>query len=127
MDIYISPRTAGRYGGGFKGDLRYFDQVIKEYLGAFKSSFDEFWLTLDYPPMYVLPGVVGIENDYKKYYETLPVFRLDRKNKKIEISLKAPEKAVSISPRISSAFFLASSKALLKASASCTDLSSTIC
>jgi len=91
MDIYISPRTAGRYGGGFKGDLRYFDQVIKEYLGAFKSSFDEFWLTLDYPPMYVLPGVVGIENDYKKYYETLPVFRLDRKNKKIEISLKAPE------------------------------------
>ncbi|SHE45788.1 hypothetical protein SAMN04488522_101251 [Pedobacter caeni] len=41
--------------------------------------------------MYVLPGVAGMEITFKKYYDTLPESRLNRRYKKIDIALKAPE------------------------------------
>ena len=93
MKIYLSPNTAGRYGGALNGNLQHLDRFIQNELNnsEFKSSFDELWLTLSYPPMYVLPGVVGMEVTFKKYYDTFPYSRLNRRYKKIEITLKAPE------------------------------------
>ncbi|KAA3438402.1 hypothetical protein [Rufibacter hautae] len=93
MKIYLSPSTAGRYGGSLNRSLRNFDRFIQSQLDnlGFKSSFDELWLTLSYPPMYVLPGVIGIEIEHKKYYITFPYSRLNRRYKKIDITLKAPE------------------------------------
>jgi hypothetical protein len=93
MKIYLSPNTAGRYGGALNGNLRHLNRYIQSELdsGEFKSSFDELWLTLSYPPMYVLPGVVGMEVDFKKYYDKFPYSRLSRRYKKIDITLKAPE------------------------------------
>ena len=93
MKIHLSPSTAGKYGGGLNGNLRNFDQIIQTALDSsgFKSSYDELWITLAYPPMYVLPGVIGIEVDFLKGYETLPYSRLDRRYRKIDVNLKAPE------------------------------------
>lgn len=93
MKIYLSPNTAGRYGGALNGNLRHLDRFIQNELtnSEFKSSFEELWLTLSYPPMYVLPGVVGMEVTFKKYYDTFPYSRLNRRYKKIDITLKAPE------------------------------------
>jgi hypothetical protein len=93
MKIYLSPNTAGRHGGALNGNLRYLDRFIQNELNnsGFKSSFDEFWLTLSYPPMYVLPGAVGMEITFKKYYDTFPYSRLNRRYKTIYVTLKAPE------------------------------------
>ncbi len=93
MKIYLSPNTAGRYGGALNGNLRYLGRLIEHELNhsSFCASFDELWLTLSYPPMYVLPGVIGIEVTFKKYYDTFPYSRLNRRYKKIDITLKAPE------------------------------------
>lgn len=93
MKIYLSPNTAGRSGGALNGNLRHLDRHIQSELdlGGFQSSFEELWLTLSYPPMYVLPGVVGMEVDFKKYYDKFPYSRLNRRYKKIDITLKAPE------------------------------------
>jgi hypothetical protein len=93
MKIYVSPNTAGRYGGALNGNLRFFPDVIQTSLdnSGFRSTFDELWLTLSYPPMYVLPGVVGIEKQFLGFYNKYPYSRLNRKSKKIEITLKAPE------------------------------------
>ncbi len=93
MKIYLSPNTAGRSGGALNGNLRHLGRYIQMELNkaGFKSSFDELWLTLSYPPMYVLPGVVGMEITFKKYYDTFPYSRLNRKYKKIDITLQAPE------------------------------------
>jgi hypothetical protein len=93
MEIYLATRTAGQYGGALKGKLRYFDRLIQDKLdnAGFVSTFDVLYLTLSYSPMYVLPGVVGIEIDYKNYYNTLPISRIDRRYKQIDITLKASE------------------------------------
>ena len=93
MKIYLSPNTAGRYGGALNGNLQHLDRFIETELenSEFKTSFDALWLTISYPPMYILPGVVGMEITFKKYYDTLPYLRLNRRYKKIEIALKAPE------------------------------------
>lgn len=82
MKIYLSPNTAGRYGGALNGNLRHLDRFIQNELtnSEFKSSFEELWLTLSYPPMYVLPGVVGMEVTFKKYYDTFPYSRLNIKS-----------------------------------------------
>jgi hypothetical protein len=93
MKIYLNPSTAGRTGGALNGKLRHLPDMIEAELkkSQFTSSFKELWLTLSYPPMYVLPGVVGIEKDFKKYYNTFPYSRLNRGSKKIEVILQAPE------------------------------------
>lgn len=93
MKIYVSPNTAGRYGGALNGNLRYLSNVIQSTLdnSGFTSTFEELWLTLSYPPMYILPGVVGMEKQFKEFYDKFPYSRLNRKSKKIEITLKAPE------------------------------------
>lgn len=93
MKIYLTPNTAGRYGGSLNGNLRHLDRFIQSELdlAGFKSSFEELWLTLSYPPMYVLPGVVGMEVDFKKYYDKFPYSRLNRRYKKVDVTLKAPE------------------------------------
>jgi hypothetical protein len=93
MKLYLNPSTAGRYGGGLNGNLRYLTDLIQGELtkSGFTSSFDEIWLTLAYPPMYVLPGVVGIEKDFRKYYDQFPYSRLDRRFKKVDVALQAPE------------------------------------
>jgi hypothetical protein len=59
MRIYLSPNTAGRYGGSFNGNLRHMGRFIQNELNnsAFESSFDELRLSLSYPPMYFLPDV----------------------------------------------------------------------
>jgi hypothetical protein len=93
MKIYVSPNTAGRYGGVLNDNLRFLPNVIQTTLdnSGFTSTFDELWLTLSYPPMYVLPGVVGMEKQFNEFYNKFPYSRLNRKLKKIEITLKAPE------------------------------------
>lgn len=93
MKIYVSPNTAGRYGGALNGNLRFLPNAIQTLLdnSGFNSTFDELWLTLSYPPMYVLPGVVGMEKQFLEFYNKFPYSRLNRKFKKIEITLKAPE------------------------------------
>jgi len=93
MKIYVSPDTVGRYGGALNGNLRFLPNVIQTTLdnSGFTSTFDELWLTLSYPPMYVLPGVVGMEKQFNEFYNKFPYSRLNRKFKKIEITLKAPE------------------------------------
>jgi len=94
MDIYIAHQTAGGGGGGPRGNLGYFDKVMAEALSSpfFESSFDEFWLTLHYLPLGVLSDIPGIDVDYKNnYYNKLPTSRLNRRYKKIEVSLQAHE------------------------------------
>lgn len=93
MKIYLMPSTAGRYGGGLNGNLKNLVAIIQNRLDSsgFISSFDEFWLTIFYPPLYVLPGVAGIENDFKKVFETLPSSFVNRRYKKIDVNLKAFE------------------------------------
>lgn len=94
MKIYLSSQTAGRGGGAsLKGLLTHLDGLIQTTFDEqeFESSFDEFWLNLAYPPMYVLPGVVGMEKQFLEYYEKYPISRLNRRYKSIDITLKAPE------------------------------------
>jgi len=93
MKIYLMPSTAGRYGGGLKGNLKHLVAIIQNRLDSsgFVSSFNEFWLTIFYSPLYVLPGVVGIENDFKKVFETLPSCFVNRRYKKIDVNLKGFE------------------------------------
>lgn len=76
MKIFLLQSTAGRYGG-LERNLYHLHRLIESRLRAvsFKSSFDELWLTLAYPPMYVLPGVAGIEKTFKIYYDKFPVSR----------------------------------------------------
>jgi hypothetical protein len=93
MKIYLRPSTAGRSGGGLHGNLQHVDRLIQSELdkSGFQSSFDELWLTISYPPMFVLPGNGGMEVIFNKHYETLPYARMNRKQKTIDIILKAPE------------------------------------
>lgn len=93
MKIYLSSSTAARSGGGLRNKLSFLDRTIQQRLddSGFKCSFEELWLTLAYPPMYILPGVVGMEIKFNEYYNTYPYSRINRKYKKIEITLKAPE------------------------------------
>lgn len=93
MKIYLNVSTAGRYGGGLNGKLRFIPNLIQQELNnsKFTSSFHELWLTLYYPPMYVLSGVKGMEVTFMKYYKTLPSSRLDRRYKKVTVDLQAPE------------------------------------
>ena len=93
MKIYVSPSTTGRYGGALSGNLRFLPNVIQATLdnSDFTSTFDELWLTLSYPPMYVLPGVLDMEKHFNEFYNKLPYSRLNRKLKRIEVTLKAPE------------------------------------
>lgn len=92
MKIYLSQNTAGRYGG-LERNLYHLNRLIEGRLktAGFKSSFDALRLTLAYPPMYVLPGVLGIEKTFKTYYDKFPISRLDRRNKNVDITLQAPE------------------------------------
>ncbi|MBL0080548.1 MAG: hypothetical protein IPP53_16035 [Bacteroidetes bacterium] len=93
MKIYLIPNTVGRYGGALNGNLRYFYRFIQDELknSEFKSSFDELLLTLSYPPMYILPGIIGMELTFNDNYATFPYSRLNRRYKRIEIILRAPE------------------------------------
>lgn len=93
MKIYFSKNTAGRGGGALNGNLRYLPNLIQSTLdnSGFTSTFDELWLTLAYPPMYVLPGVVGVEKQFNESYNKFPYSRLDRRLRKIDLTLKAPE------------------------------------
>lgn len=93
MKIYLTPRTVGTSGGGLNRNLKYLDRLIQSELdkSSFQSSFNELWLGISYPAMYVVPGIVGMEVTFNKYYETLPFSRMNRKFKTIDITLKAPE------------------------------------
>lgn len=93
MKVHISPTTVGRYGGLLKDKLRYLPNLIQFEIekSGFVSSFDDLWLNLAYPPLYVLPGVVSLVNPFFEVYRNFPYSRVDRKHKKIEITLKAPE------------------------------------
>lgn len=93
MKIGITPNTAGKYGGLLNGNLRYLSDHIQTELVRrnFKSKFDQLNVTFCYPPMFVLPGVKGIEVGFMEYYESLPTSRVSRRNNKIDIVLQAPE------------------------------------
>jgi hypothetical protein len=93
MKIYFAPKTAGRYGGSLKGSLRFLPEIIESELNeaGFKSSFDELWLTISYPPMYVLPGVIGIEKDYQNFHDSLPKRFINRRQRNIAVTLQGPE------------------------------------
>lgn len=93
MNIYFRSYTAGRVGSWLNGNLTHFDRYIRSELdkSGFTSTFNDLWLTLAYPPLYVLPGVVGIEKQFMEYYKTLPYSRLERRFKRINISIQAPE------------------------------------
>lgn len=93
MRIYLTPNTVGRYGGSLKGNLKFLLRFIQTELdrSTFKTSFDELWLTIVYPPIYILPEIIEMENNFRKYYETLPCTRLDRRFKKIDVTLQAPQ------------------------------------
>ncbi|MEQ8582787.1 MAG: hypothetical protein RIC30_03290 [Marinoscillum sp.] len=94
MKIHLSKSTAGRGGGaGLHGMLKHLDRHIQSRFeqANFQSSFKEIWLTLSYPPLYVLPGVVGMEKGFMEHYQNLPISRLDRKYSKVDITLQAPE------------------------------------
>jgi hypothetical protein len=94
MKLYLSGQTTGQ-GGGFAKNLPHFDSYIHEYLNSsgFDSSFEELWITFAYPPTYIWKGIIGMEKDYKEWFDTFafPYSRLNRKYKKIDILLKAPE------------------------------------
>lgn len=93
MKINITPKTVGRYGGVLQGNLRFLPRAVQSSLedAGFVSTFEELHLSLAYPPMYVLPGVVTMVSQYFEHYNTLPHSRLDRKSLRIEIAVKAPE------------------------------------
>ena len=93
MEVYITSNTACRSGGALNGNLRYLSRFISQELNknGFQSSFDEFSVRFAYPPMYVLPGVVSLVTGYREWYDSLPYSRLDRRYKKIEVSLQTPE------------------------------------
>lgn len=94
MKIYLSYSTAARGGGAtLKGTLKHLDRQIQTAINesAFKSSFDEVWFTLAYPPMYMSPGVLGMETDFMNSYNKLPNSRLNRRYRSIDVTVKAPE------------------------------------
>ncbi len=93
MKFYLTRNTAGRFGGGLNGNLKYLPDCIQAAVNTagFSSSFSEFRLTLNHPPLYVLPGVLGIEKQFEQFYNILPYSRLDRRYKTISISLQSPE------------------------------------
>ena len=93
MKIYFSTITAGKSGEGLKGNLKHLNNFIQSELDKvqFKSSFEEFWFRLAYPPMFTLPGIVGIEKNFIQTFEKFPFSRLNRRFKTIDITLKAPE------------------------------------
>jgi len=93
MRISQSPNTAGRIGRQLNGSLRFFGRYLSRELEKlnFKSSFDIFELELYHPPLYVLPGIVGMEKGFMRFYETLPISRLNRKYKTITVQVQAPE------------------------------------
>ncbi len=93
MKIYLTPKTVATSGGGLRGNLQYLDRFIQSELDKsnFQSSFNELWLSIAYPAMYVTSGSAGMENAFNQYCETLPYSRMNRKLKTIDITLKAPE------------------------------------
>ena len=94
MKLYISGKTVGIYGGSLR-NLPYFDNYIENYLklAGFSSSFEEMWIEFAYPPTYILKGILSMQKQYEEWYNTFnfPYSRLNRRYKKIDISLKASE------------------------------------
>jgi len=93
MKIYLSTQTVGKYGGGLNGSLKHLDNYIQTEINKsnFKSSFDELWITIVYPPMFVLKGIIGMEKQFPEFYNKLPNSRINRRYKKIDVVIKAPE------------------------------------
>lgn len=93
MKIYLRPLTVGSSGGGLKGNLKNLDSIIQSELDSsgFESSFDELWLSIAYPPMYLPSGGASMIDIFRNNYEGFPYSRFSRRYKKIEIILKAPE------------------------------------
>ncbi|MBL7818325.1 MAG: hypothetical protein JNL70_25155 [Saprospiraceae bacterium] len=95
MQLYIRGATAGR-GQSFHGSsIAYFDTYIQEQLDSngFQSNFEDVWITLAYPPTYILKNVERLVQTYKEWYEEFrfPYSRLNRRFKNVHITLKAPE------------------------------------
>ena len=95
MKIHIGGSTAGRFGGFMTNTLYLFDKFIQgEFDNAgFHSNFEDLYITMAYPPTFVLKSVYGIENNFKTWYNAFkfPYSRLNRRFKTINITLKAPE------------------------------------
>jgi hypothetical protein len=110
MKIYLSSSTAGKGGGGLKGNLSNFDKFIQNELdnSDFNSSFDELCLTLVYPPLNIRTGIAVMAGSFMEYYEELPYARLNRKYKKIDIALKAHEFSEHFEKKESSGFVVES-------------------
>lgn len=93
MKIYFSTGTFGKSSGGLKGHLYHLTNYIQSELANlnFNSNFEEFWITLLYPPMFRDSNGFGNETKFAEYYSKLPYCRINRKFKAINLTLKAPE------------------------------------
>jgi hypothetical protein len=94
MKLYLSGQTTGQHGG-FAKNLPYFNNYIDEYLtsAGFDSSFEELSVRFAYPPTYIWKGIIGMEKEYKVWYDTFafPYSRLNRRYKTIDVLMKTPE------------------------------------
>lgn len=104
MKIYLHPTTVGRTGGPLNGNLKYLDSYIQSELdrSGFQSSFDGLWFGISFMPLYISPGIANMEEGYRSFYDSLPYSRLNRKNKTIDVTVKAPEFAEHFQEAISS-------------------------
>lgn len=92
MNIYLRPSTSGKSGGYLNGHLKFFYKLVQQELekAGFQCSFDELTIVLTYPPAR-RASLSSMEKTFLEYYATLPQSRLDRRNKRIEVSVQAPE------------------------------------
>ena len=92
MKISVSLKTASR-GSSLGKNLVYLaDYIADEFARRhLTTSFDEISVTFAFPPLFMLPGVLGMEKSFMEYYKSLPVLRIERKNKKIVAIIPAPE------------------------------------
>ncbi len=80
-------------GTGGSGQYAYLFQFLQKQLAqaGFTSGFDEFKLTLMYPPSFVRPEISLLQEGFNERYHQLPKVRTNRKFKSIDIILQAPQ------------------------------------
>lgn len=94
MKLYLTDSTAGRYGSfSLNGNLRYLDKYIQKQIDkeSFGNSFEELWINFAFPPLYLPSKVLRMRAQFLEWYNYLPYTRVQRRYKKVDISIRAPE------------------------------------
>lgn len=94
MKFKFWQKTAGSYGTPhFRGLLRLFDRFLNSALQKedFNPVFDEFCITLVYPPLFIIPNSGVGQEGFRIYYDKLPIVRVNRRWKNIDVKIQAPE------------------------------------